>query len=150
MTFHTPHDFSKASYDPDRNPFSSTAREGEIEDGFIGRLQTLKYVFRPDIIDRASLERNFREKFEAINRARLTDADCQARQRPSTTRRHPADPAHSDGQFARLREEIITADVFAAAKPLRRINRFNRDDASSFNRFQEGCVEENTSIAALL
>ena len=46
-----------------------------IEYGFIGRLQGLKYKYRPDITNRATLERNFREKFEAWNRVRLTDAE---------------------------------------------------------------------------
>ena len=31
--------------------------------------------YRRDITDRASLEKNFREKFEALNRVRLTEAD---------------------------------------------------------------------------
>jgi Ribonuclease G/E len=34
----------------------------------LAKLQGLKYEYRPDIRDRAALERNFREKFEALNR----------------------------------------------------------------------------------
>jgi len=45
---------------------SAVVREDGIEVGFIGKLQGLKYDYRPDILDRASLERNFREKFEAL------------------------------------------------------------------------------------
>ena len=45
-----------------------SVKEGEIEYGFIGKLQGLKYEYRADIRDRASLEKNFREKFEALNR----------------------------------------------------------------------------------
>ncbi|HRA01225.1 MAG TPA: hypothetical protein PLJ62_13550, partial [Thermoflexales bacterium] len=52
---------------------SSGVREDHIEYGFIGKLQSLKYEYRPDIRDRATLEQNFREKFEALNRVRLTD-----------------------------------------------------------------------------
>ena len=37
-----------------------------IEYGFIGTLQKLKYEYRPDITNRATLEANFREKFEAL------------------------------------------------------------------------------------
>ena len=47
-------------HDPDR--FSSVVREDTIEYGFIGTLQKLKYEYRPDITNRATLEKNFREK----------------------------------------------------------------------------------------
>jgi type I restriction enzyme R subunit len=85
-------------------------REDAIEYGFIGKLQGLKYTYRRDISDRASLEHNFREKFEALNRVRLTDAE-----------------------FARLLDEIVTPDVFAASKTLRSINAFTRDDGTPLN-----------------
>jgi type I restriction enzyme R subunit len=84
--------------------------EAGIEDLFIQKLRDLKYTDRPDIHDRASLEKNFREKFEALNRVRLTDAE-----------------------FARLLEEIVTPDVFTAAKTLRQINAFTRDDGTPLN-----------------
>jgi len=89
---------------------NSVVREDHIEYGFIGTLQNLKYEYRPDITDRASLERNFRAMFEALNRVRLTD-----------------------GEFSRLLDEIITPDVFAAAKLLRQINAFTRDDGTPLN-----------------
>lgn len=79
--------------------------EKEIESSFIQKLQDLKYKYRQDIRDKASLESNFREHFERLNRVRL-----------------------SDSEFARLRDSIITADVFAAAKALREMNTFKRDD----------------------
>lgn len=79
--------------------------EKEIELGFIQKLQDLKYTYREDIRDKASLEANFRTHFERLNRVRL-----------------------SDSEFARLRDSIITADVFAAAKTLREMNTFKRDD----------------------
>jgi type I restriction enzyme, R subunit len=85
-------------------------REEYIESGFIRKLQNLKYEYRLDIHDRASLERNFREKFEALNRVHLTD-----------------------GEFARLLDEIVTPDVFAAARTLRSINAFTRDDGTPLN-----------------
>lgn len=85
-------------------------REDTIEYGFIGTLQGLKYDYRPDIRDRAALEQNFREKFESLNRVRLTDAE-----------------------FARLLDEIVTPDVFAASKILRNINSFTRDDGTPLN-----------------
>lgn len=70
--------------DPDREPL--VLNEAGIEDLFIAKLRDLKYTDRPDIHDRASLEKNFRQKFEALNRVRLTDAE-----------------------FARLLEEITKA-----------------------------------------
>lgn len=50
-------------------------KEEQLEYGFIGKLQSLKYEYRPDIRDRASLERNFREKFDALNRVNLSDGE---------------------------------------------------------------------------
>ena len=79
--------------------------EPEIEYGFIGKLQDLKYTYRPDIRNRNALEQNFRKKFEALNRVNLTDAE-----------------------FARLRDEIINPDVFTASKILRQRNTFKRED----------------------
>src|SRR5690554_2377118 len=73
-----------------------TLKESQIEQKLISKLGELKYTHRSDIRDKASLERNFRDKFEALNRVRLTDAE-----------------------FARLRDGIISADVFQAAKALR-------------------------------
>jgi type I restriction enzyme R subunit len=88
----------------------SVLREDGIESGFIGRLQALKYEDRRDITNRATLEQNFREKFESLNRVRLTDAE-----------------------FARLLDEIVTPDVFTASKTLRSINSFARDDGTPLN-----------------
>jgi len=95
---------------PPANASPSVVHEDTIEYGFIGTLQGLKYDYRSDITDRASLEMNFREKFEALNRVCLTDAE-----------------------FARLLDEIVTADVFTAAKTLREINAFTRDDGTPLN-----------------
>lgn len=81
--------------------------EQAIEYGLIGMLQDLKYDYRKDINDRASLERNFREKFETLNSVTLTDAE-----------------------FARLLDEIVTPDVFAASTTLRNINTFIREDGT--------------------
>ena len=87
-----------------------SALEAQLEAQFIEKLRSLKYEYRQDIRDRAALENNFREKFEALNRVRLTD-----------------------GEFARLLDEIITPDVFTAAKTLRQINAFTRDDGTPLN-----------------
>jgi type I restriction enzyme, R subunit len=79
----------------------------EIEQALIEKLGDLKYSDRPDIRDRAALEKNFREKFEALNRVNLTD-----------------------DEFARLLDKIITPDVVVAAKYLRERESFERDDGT--------------------
>ncbi len=84
--------------------------ESGLEKTLVAKLQDLKYEHRPDIRDRATLERNFREKFEALNRVKLTD-----------------------GEFQRLQDEIVTPDVFAAARILRERNSFIRDDGTPLN-----------------
>ena len=101
---------SKSIYDILADDPSADIREEHIETGFIGTLQGLKYEYRPDITNRATLEANFREKFEALNRVRLTDAE-----------------------FARLLDEIVTPDVFTASKTLRAISSFTRDDGTPLN-----------------
>ena len=84
-----------------------TTTENQIEQDLISKLEDLKYTYRPDIRDRAALEHNFRQHFEALNRVHLTDSE-----------------------FARLLESIVTPDVFAAAKHLRERNSFERDDGT--------------------
>ena len=84
------------TYKQDPHPRYSVVREQDIETDFLEKLRSLKYTDRPDIRDRAALEKNFREKFEALNRVRLTDAE-----------------------FQRLLDELITPDVFTAARVLR-------------------------------
>ena len=81
--------------------------EQVIEHGLINKLAELKYTYRPDIHDRDALEQNFRAKFEALNRVRLTDAE-----------------------FARLLDEMVTPDVFAASERLRQRNTFTREDGT--------------------
>ncbi len=81
--------------------------ESQIEQQLIAKLTDLKYTYRPDIRDNGALEMNFREKFEALNRVKL-----------------------SESEFSRLRDEIVTADVYAAAKILRERNSFTRDDGT--------------------
>lgn len=82
-------------------------REAQIEDLFIKKLVELKYTYREDIRDKNSLEQNFREKFEMLNRVRLTE-----------------------NEFERLKAEIITPDVFTASKLLRDRNYFQREDGT--------------------
>ena len=81
--------------------------ERQMEERLIAKLTDLKYTSRDDIRDKAALEHNFRQKFEALNRVHLTDAE-----------------------FARLRDEIITADVFTAAQALREKGKFAREDGT--------------------
>jgi len=81
--------------------------ESQIETSLIEKLNDLKYTYRADIRDRDGIEKNFREKFEELNRVHLTDSE-----------------------FARLMEEIVSADVFACAKLLREQNTFEREDGT--------------------
>ena len=87
-----------------------TVREQQVEYGLIDKLTQLNYTPRPDIRDRAALEANFRTKFEALNRVHLTDTE-----------------------FQRLLEKITTPDVFAAARALREMDTFERDDGTPLN-----------------
>lgn len=87
-----------------------TTLERGLEESLVSKLQDLKYQYRPDIQDRTKLERNFREKFEALNGVRLTDSE-----------------------FARLLDEIVTPDVFTAARTLRERSTFTRDDGTPLN-----------------
>ncbi|MGY2172151.1 type I restriction endonuclease subunit R [Pseudomonas gingeri] len=87
-----------------------TATEHQMELDLIAKLGELKYTYRPDIRDRDALEANFRSKFEALNRMRLTDSE-----------------------FQRLLDCIITPDVYSAAQTLRGINAFERDDGTPLN-----------------
>ncbi len=84
--------------------------ESQLETQLIHKLISLKYEHRADIRDRATLEENFREKFQALNRVSLTD-----------------------GEFQRLLDEIVTPDVFTAARTLRERNSFTRDDGTPLN-----------------
>ena len=84
--------------------------ERELEATLVTKLSDLKYEYRSDIGDRATLEANFREKFEALNRVTLTD-----------------------GEFQRLLDEIIKPDVYEAACSLRDRESFIRDDGTPLN-----------------
>lgn len=82
-------------------------KEQQIENELIDRLKDLKYTYRKDIRDKNTLEQNFREKFETLNRVKLTDSE-----------------------FERLREEIVNPDVFTASNYLRKRNSFTREDGT--------------------
>lgn len=83
------------------------SKENHIEINLIEQLKGLKYIYRPDIVDRKTLEQNFKTKFESLNRVRL-----------------------SDNEFLRLREEIIQPDVYKASKLLRERQYFQREDGT--------------------
>lgn len=71
-------------------------KESQIEQHFIRHLEGLGYKYCKNIKNRASLEANFRNKFEALNNVRLTD-----------------------GEFERLMGNIVSPDVYKASKTLR-------------------------------
>lgn len=128
---------STNSIDERRPAFTqSEIREDAIEYGFIGTLQRLKYEYRPDITDRATLEAIFREKFEVVNRVRLANSE-----------------------FPRLLDEIVTVLVVRRkdldretredwtcihkTSSTREARRVSAGSASQFNKCQKGCVEED-------
>jgi len=82
-------------------------KENQIEQELINQLIGLKYIYRNDIIDKRSLEENFRAKFNALNKVNLTNAE-----------------------FNRLKSEIISNDVFEASQLLRTRNTFQREDGT--------------------
>lgn len=86
-----------------------TVAEQQIEERLIKRLVSLKYIHRSDIKDRATLEANFRTKFEQLNGVILTDRE-----------------------FDRLLSEIIpaTPDVYESSRLLRERNLFLREDGT--------------------
>ena len=85
-------------------------RERDLEESLVTKLRDLKYEYRDDIRDRTTLEANFRKKFDALNRVTLTD-----------------------GEFQRLLDEIVTPDVYEAARSLRNREAFIRDDGTPLN-----------------
>ena len=105
-------------------------KESQIEKTLIEKLTDLKYTHRPDIRDRNGLERNFRQKFEALNRVRLSDAE-----------------------FSRLRDEIISADAFMASKILGERNTFQREDGTPLQytlvNIKEWCKNEFEVVSQL-
>lgn len=50
-------------------------KEQHIEDDLIKQLIEQKYSYRLDIRNRESLEKNFKEKFEALNCVKLSDSE---------------------------------------------------------------------------
>ncbi len=84
--------------------------ESQIERDFIEKLGELKYTYRSDIRDRASLEANFFQKFEDLNKVRLTHYEKN-----------------------RLLDEVINPDVFLSAKLLRERQTFEREDGTALH-----------------
>lgn len=81
--------------------------ELNIETNLIKKLEDLKYTYRGEIRNREDLERNFWKHFEELNKVKLTDSE-----------------------FARLRDEIVNADVYQSAKLIRSRNTFEREDGT--------------------
>ncbi|OGV31340.1 MAG: DEAD/DEAH box helicase [Lentisphaerae bacterium GWF2_45_14] len=82
--------------------------ESQIEESLIVKLtDELKYTHRPDIRDRDALEKNFRKKFEDLNRVHL-----------------------SDSEFKTLIDQIVSPDVYRSARFLRERNTFAREDGT--------------------
>ena len=84
--------------------------ERDLEEALVAKLLDLKWEYRPEIRDRATLEANFRQKFETFNRVTLTDSE-----------------------FQRFLNGIITSDVYEASRSLRNRETFIRDDGTPLN-----------------
>lgn len=69
-----------------------------------------EFVYRQDIRDRTSLEKNFRKKLQPLNHVKFIA-----------------------GEFQRLFKKVVTSDVFTAAHILRNRNSFVRDDGTPLN-----------------
>ena len=104
--------------------------EAQLEQQFLEKLVELKYTYRSDIHDLDALEKNFREKFERLNYVTL-----------------------SDGEFRKLLQENVTADVFMAAKNLRQKQTFVRDDGTTFDyslvNLRDWCKNEYEVVSQL-
>jgi type I restriction enzyme R subunit len=87
-----------------------TPLENQIEQDLIEKLSELKYTHRQDIRDRASLETNFFQKFEELNKVRLTP-----------------------NEKTRLLDDIINPDEYLSAKLLRERQTFEREDGTSLH-----------------
>ncbi len=105
-------------------------KEHQIEARLIEQLVELKYTHRPDIVDRQTLEQNFKAKFEALNRVRL-----------------------SESEFLRLRESVIAPDVFVASKRLRERQLFEREDGTPLHytlvNIKEWCKNDFEVVSQL-
>ena len=113
--------YEKFTFDALKGSSLASLREDDIEYGFIGTLQKLKYEYRPEITNRATLEANYREKFEALNRVRLT--------------------SFKTATLLKENEHIHKCVFVVDRKDL------DRQTREEFNRFQEGRVVENTKTA---
>ena len=171
---------SSFRYQPSPEFQSSVIREDTIEDGFIGKLQGLKYAYRPDITDRASLERIVSAKNDPGNGYTGTPNDglgvpslvilnlsfgiaarpyqvyavkqmvkCIEDDAGNGFVWHTTDSGKTLTSFKastllKLNDHIHKCVFVVDRKDL------DRQTREEFNKFQEGCVEENTNTAALV
>ena len=155
------------------------ATEQKIEEDLIARLEAQKYTYRPDIRDNAALEQNFRAKFAALNRVNLTDSEfarlingvpvvqIELKALGLTPRRamqqiveYKNDPGngyiwHTTGSGKTLtsfKAATLLKDNPEIDKCLFVVDRkdLDRQTREEFNKFQEGCVEQNTNTEALV
>jgi type I site-specific restriction endonuclease len=153
---------SKFTYDPFPNTPASVLKEGDIESGFIGRLQRLKYTYRLDITESFQ---NRRPKIGsrlslAGNQKRLFMRPYQVYAVQFMVKRIDDDNGngfvwHATGSGKTLtsfkastllkeNDSIHTCVFVVDRKDL------DRQTREEFNRFQEGCVKENTNTAAIV
>ena len=106
--------------------------ENQIEKSFVKKLaDELKYVYRDDIHDRQGLERNFREKFQALNRCHLTDKEF-ARLLEEIKEN---DYNLNITRYVNLSKEEEPVDLEAVAKQLKETEAKIEDSRSKLNLF---------------
>ena len=115
---------------------------------FIGKLSSFENTIRSDTWDSATLEKNFWEKFDALNRANLkqtTDRrDCAHQPREAILRSPSAVRDNSSG----LLHGMLTPDVFSIAEILSAINDIVREEGSPLN-FTVLNIAETQKLRAL-
>ena len=84
-------------------------KEQQIEDILIEKLQGLGYTYSPDIHDHEALERNFREKFEALNQVRLTEAEITRLRSLATKEKRMARQVELNQELKRLQAQYAIA-----------------------------------------
>lgn len=129
---------SDTTYDLPSGTPSSVVREDTIESGFIGTFQGLKYEYRSDITNRATVEQNFREKFDPGNGYTKT-LDSELGHYPFVIQNFSSGISHTVSTLLKDNPDIV--------KSLFVVDRQTRE---GFNKFQEGCVEENTDTATIV
>ena len=106
--------------------------EKQIELSFIEKLKELKYIYREDIKDKASLEENFRKHFQELNRVRLSDSEFARLKEMS----YICSQKRQDKEKDMAKTEYITVKN-ASRSLLKRMRQMGEDKAKRLQEIQE-------------